>query len=93
MSLFEKFSAQFGAVTFGGQTYALTDQATETNRMFPGWFGDAAEGEEYIQEWSAAGIDSDENEVVVRWQFAQIKGQETQEDELDWEAVHEVIFA
>lgn len=93
MTLFEKFAAQFGSVTFQGKEFALIDEASETNRVFSGWFGDAEDGEEYIQEWSAAGIDADENEVVVRWQFAQVKGQETPEDELDWGTAHEVIFA
>lgn len=93
MSIFEKFSAQFGTVTFKGQTFALTDEASETNRVFQGWFGDVADGEEYVQEWSAAGIDTDENEVVIRWNFTQIRGAETAADELDWQDVYEVIFA
>ena len=93
MTLFEKFAAEFGAVDYQGKTYALTNQATQTDRVFPGSWGDAGEGEGYTQEWSAAGIDAEENEVVVRWQFEVTKGQEPADDEHDWASPYQVIFA
>lgn len=93
MSIFEKCAAQFGTVTINGKTYALINDPSRTNRVFAGWFGDAAEGEEYVDEWSAAGIDADENEVVIRWQFYQVRGEEVADDELAWDRPYEVICA
>lgn len=93
MSIFEQYASQFGTVTFNGKTYALINDASRTNSVFPGWFGDAAEGEEYIDDWSAAGIDADGNKVVIRWQFCQVRGEEVADDELDWDRPYDVICA
>jgi len=93
MSIFETFAAQFGTVTLNSKIYALINDASRTNSVFPGWFGDAVEGEEYIDDWSAAGIDADGNEVVICWQFDQVRGEEVADDELAWDHPCDVICA
>lgn len=65
-----------GEVSYQGKTFALLAQAEPTNRVFPGWWGDAREGEEYIQEWSAPAIGQDGEEYVTIWQCDAVKGQD-----------------
>lgn len=80
----------FGTATIDGITYTLTGQAELSNRVFPNWWGDAKEGESYISEWEAPGVDADGNDVIVRWQFDEIKGSETEPDSLDWDSPYSV---
>lgn len=80
---YQRAADEYGEITHSGKAYALLDQVELTNRAFNGWWGDAAEGEEYISEWSTPAIDQDGEEYVVRWQFTAIKGQEP-EDDGDW---------
>ena len=91
--LYVKFAAQFGEVSSEGARFALSDCASLTNRVFPGWYGDAKEGEEYISEWAAPGIDPEGHEVVVHWQFYLVKGAEPEDSLLDWDDVEDVVFA
>jgi hypothetical protein len=85
--------AKFGFVPYNGITYQLTNQAELTNRVFPGWWGDVTAGEEYTSEWSAAGCDADDNEVVVTWQFDLVRNEEPEPDTYDWGSPSKVVFA
>lgn len=82
-------TTDFGTIAFGGKTYTLTDQAELTNSVFPGWFGDAKDGEEYTSQWSApAMLNNEEYEVV--WQFCVVKGSEPEPDCQNWSNIHHV---
>lgn len=73
-------------VIFNNFRYTLDTDATLTNRVFPGWFGDAEEGEHYTAEYSATATLLNGDTVEIIWQFDEIKGQE-KEDEggYDWD--------
>lgn len=80
--------SNFGSVTFEGKLYILTQDADYTNRVFPGWFGDAQDGETYTTEFSAAAIDENGDKCRVFWQFEEIRGQEREDSEkYDWSNV------
>ena len=92
--IYNKAASDNGEVVYQGKTFALLAQAELTNRIFPGWWGDARDGEEYISEWSASAIGEDGEEYVVVWQFDVVKGQEPEDDvKLPWNEIHEVIPA
>lgn len=80
-------------IEFGGNKYAVTRQAELSNRVFPGWFGDAAAGEEYTAEWSAPAIGQDGREFRVVWQFDEVKGDESEPDSYDWGDINDVVLA
>lgn len=75
---------RFGSYELDGKTYYASRQMERTNRVFPGWFGDASEGNEYADEWSAPGYDEQGNKVEIYMVFTQIKGEEMEDDNLDW---------
>jgi len=61
------------------------------NRVFPGWWGDASEGEEYITEFDCPAIDAEGNKYRVIWRFDAIKGSEPEDNGgWLWEDVSEV---
>ena len=74
-----KMIDKFGTVKKDGKEIRLTGDATPSNRVFFGWWGDASEGESYTDEWVADGIDENGNDVQVYWQFDQIKGEEPED--------------
>ena len=67
-------------ITYNGQKYELLEQASLSNRSFPGDFQSAEEGEQYTAEYWAAAKDSDGNDVTVYWQFDEVKGQEPEDE-------------
>lgn len=75
----------YGSVTYEGVSYRLQEQAEQTCRVFPGWWGDAKAGERYLSEWFAPALSPDGEKVTVYWQFEQIRGNEQEPDSLDWE--------
>lgn len=77
MTDFATYANKNGTVDFEGRAYALKWQAELTNRVFTGWWGDAAAGEKYIVEFDAPAIDEDGNEYLVVWHFNDVKGEET----------------
>ena len=79
-----------GTVKFSGKTYALTRQADLTNRVFHGWFGDANEDGEYTVEYSAPAVGQDGTEVTVYWQFDEVKGEEMEPSDYDWDNVSHI---
>lgn len=86
MRLYAQSAAQYGEVRYAGKRYALIEVAVLTNRVFTGWFGDAADGEEYVSEWAANAIGMDGNQYVVKWQFDLIRGEEPEDDSnLPWD--------
>lgn len=92
--IYSKAASDNGEVVYQGKTFALLAQAELTNRIFPGWWGDATFGEEYISEWSAPAIGEDGEEYVVVWRFLAIKGQKAEDDSFwPWNEIHEVIPA
>ena len=80
----------YGTLEHNGKTYMMTGQSELTNRVFPNWWGDAAEGETYISEWFAPAVDVDGNEYQVIWQFDQVRGDEQEPDSLNWDDVYKV---
>lgn len=75
---------EFGSYEFEGKTYYATRQMEYTDRVFPGSWHDAEEGETYIQEWSAPGYDEEGNDVEIFMAFEQVKGEEVEGENLDW---------
>lgn len=74
---YQKLADKFGTVTYKGQRLALAEQATPSNRVFSGWWGDAEENDgRYTAEYQASAVDTKGNSYMVYWQFDQIKGQE-----------------
>lgn len=67
-------------------TLESDDECSETNRVFPGWHGDAKDGEEYQSEWDCLARDEDGEEYRIIWQFTLVKGGEPEADCLDWES-------
>lgn len=75
----------YGKIAFDEEEIRLTDEAWQTSRAFPGSFVDVEEGESYLDEWKASGVDKEGNVYRIIWQFDQIKGQELLPEELPWE--------
>lgn len=62
------------------------DECFLTDRDFPGWFGDAKDGDEYIAEYADYATDADGNEYRLVWQFVLVRGEEPDDDSsLPWE--------
>lgn len=59
------------------------DLCSPSNGVFPGWCGDAKDGEEYTSVWIEYARDADGNKYQITWQFPVIKGEEP-EDEGEW---------
>lgn len=94
MTKYEEMAREYGEYEFNGNAYALTSYAERTNRLFPGWWGDAEEGEEYVDEWGASAIDEAGEEYEVVFQFDRVKGDEEEADGLPWDDEHIVqVFA
>lgn len=65
------------------------DQATLTNRVFPGWWGDAQDGEEYIEEWEEHYIADNGQEFSAIYHFTNLRGEDgTAPDDLTWDEDH-----
>lgn len=76
---------EYGTVTYDGQVYVLQGQAYLSDRVFPGGWHDAEEGEEYTTEYYADAVDPDGNDYIVVWQFDTVKGEEPEDEEnYDW---------
>lgn len=69
--------------------YTLDDvgfsDATLTNRVFPGWWGDVTDDEEYFAEWQAIGTGPAGESVRIVWQFPAVKGAEPDDDAWPWD--------
>lgn len=61
------------------------DEYSLSNREFPGWFGDASEGEKYYSEWVCCAKDEYDNSYEIYWTFPTVKGEEPEDDEWPWE--------
>lgn len=61
------------------------DECFPTNRVFPGWYGDASEGEAYQSEWSCYAVDEDDALYEIVWIFPAVKGEEPEDDGWPWE--------
>lgn len=72
-------------IELNGKTYMGDGEAAETNRVFPGWAGDAPEGESYVSEWAESAIDDGGHLVSIIYQFDLIKGGEPDPDRMDWD--------
>lgn len=81
----------FGTITYNEVEYRLEEDATLSNRVFPGWWGDAEEGESYTAEYQARATGPDGNDYMVYWQFEEVKGKEPEdESNYPWENIHSV---
>jgi len=68
----------------GGLRISMSEQAIPYNNQSQ---KEAADGEQYLQRWKAMGEDKDGIEYTVRWVFEVIKGDEQDDDELQWDEV------
>lgn len=68
-----------------GKTITTDDECFLTNRVFPGWWGDAKEGESYISEWACNATDESGEPCRVIYQFPAVKGEEPDDDGWPWE--------
>jgi hypothetical protein len=73
-------ATDFGTATYNGKIYTLVNEATLSNRVFTGWWGDAEEGEPYTAEYNADAVDADGNQYMIYWQFDEIKGNEPEDE-------------
>jgi hypothetical protein len=78
-------TTDYGTIAYEGMTLTLTEQAELSDRVFPGGWDDAEEGEEYFAEYSAPAVDGQGEKYTVYWRFRQIKGEEGPEDDLPWD--------
>jgi hypothetical protein len=77
---YEEYKSKFGTVVYEGKVYWLTAVADFSNRPFPGWWGDAQEGDLYTAEFSCPAVDGAGDEWLVYWQFEAVKGQEPEDN-------------
>ncbi len=70
-------------VPYKSKNYYMHEHADYTNRAFDG--NAACEGNEYIDEFSAAGIDDEGNKAVVTWQFTRTRDEEIEDENLPWD--------
>jgi len=56
-----------------------------TNRVFPGWFGDARMGEKYWSEWQCYAVNTDGERYKIVWLFPAVKGAEPEDDGWQWD--------
>ncbi|MDR1685203.1 MAG: hypothetical protein LBR82_01975 [Desulfovibrio sp.] len=68
-----------------GRVLTVTRHAELTNRVFPGWFGDVKDGEEYVSEWDILAVDADGEEYRIIYQYDLVKGEEPLPEDLDWD--------
>ena len=68
-------------------TIELDDEPSLTNAVFPNWWGDAEEREEYISQWSDIAHDEEGNRYNVIYEFPAVKGEEPDDDEWPWSEV------
>lgn len=61
------------------------DECFLTDRLFPGWWGDTEEGEEYWSDWACYALDKDGVRYKIVWQFLQVKGEESEASDLPWD--------
>lgn len=88
----QAMAQKFGTVEYQDETYTLTQVADYSNRVFPGWFGDAQEGEAYTTEFSAKALDDDGNEYQVYWMFDTVKGEEPADNgNWPWDEVARIV--
>lgn len=91
LALFEKASDKNGKVEFEGREYALLCEPSLTNNVFPGWFGDAKNGEAYVMQWGAGAVDADGIKHSMIWEFDAVRGEEPDDDSnWPWDAVYGV---
>jgi hypothetical protein len=69
----------YGLVEFEGNKYELLENPQLSNRVFPGWWGDAERGESYTDEWNAYAEDKNGDKFDVYWQWSAIKGSEPED--------------
>lgn len=60
---------------------------SRTNSVFPGWFGDAEDGDEYWDQWKADGHYNGSDYRLI-FSFRVTKGAEPQDDDLPWDEDH-----
>lgn len=82
------YTGNLPTITYNGVAIQATQDAYLSNRVFPGSWGDAQEGEGYTAEWETRGEDADGNEYLIRWQFDAVRGEEPDDDSnWDWDNV------
>lgn len=79
-------------VKYKGKTYFVQEDAYITGRSIGNGFdyGNRNSGEAYEFEMEARGIDEDGEQVMVKWIFSDIKGEERGLDDYPYEDVFSV---
>lgn len=85
---------KYGSYDFEGKTYYATAYMDYSNDVFPGWYGDAEEGEEYTDEFSAPGVDERGNAVIIYMRFNVVRGEEPEDlSNYDWyKDAHRILY-
>lgn len=90
--LYDKIKEE-NEMEFEGKTYTLTGDAEITEVELDGRFTnyhEAQNGGTYDFEMAAPALDEEGNEVTVYWMFENVKGEEKQLDEFDYDKVDRV---
>jgi hypothetical protein len=90
-----KNNMNYGRVEHEGKEYILTSEAVFTGRHMPynRDFNDVEEGQEYDFEMSANAKDNNGKEYYVYWIFTDIRGQEKETEDYDYDNIKSVLEA
>lgn len=91
LKLNESTDKNYGDVTFKGKKYYLTTQAEPTSTIVPNGYNDVDYGEYYNFEMEAYAVDKDGDEYIVQWRFSDVKGEEKDYTEFDYDDIYDVI--
>lgn len=80
-------------VTFNGNQYTLTDDVVLSSRLlpYPRNYHEVDFGEEYDFEMIAKAVGQDGQKYMVSWIFTNIKGDECDLDNYDYQNVTDII--
>ena len=71
----------------------IDDEVYPTCRLFDNCFSNANNGEKYITEYACDAVyddDGEQEEYKIYWQFEEIKGEEREIDQYDWESTKNI---
>lgn len=91
LKLNESTDKNYGNVTFKGKKYYLTTQAEPTSAVVPNGYNDVKKGEYFNFQMSAYAVDKDNNKYLILWIFSDVKGEEKDYDEFDYDDVYDVM--
>lgn len=81
----------FGTFKFNGKNYKAIEQAQPTGRELDAVnYNDAEEGEEYSFEMACRAKDEDGNTYMLYWVFTDIRGEERDYDDYDYDNIESI---